>query len=371
MPANGPDLRPQHRLSVVILNYGTPPEMLGAAVRSVIDATGVGVSDEVVLSEIIVADNASPTNRAEDEAVVRQAGELTSLSVRWLPFERNHGFAGGINRAIAACDAACDLVFLLNPDAVVEPDALALVGSALARADAHCVAVAPKMLLASDPTVIDAVGNAVNGKGEAFNIGLGQPDLGQYDEPAVCFGPCFGAGLFRRVAFSPEQVGPLDESLFLYYEDVDWSWRSQLLGYHSITEPSARVRHVMSASSRHLDYGFKFHLTERNLLVCALKNFAWRQVLSIWFWRGGGLLKGALRGHYPVPGLKAVSGALRRTPRTLVARRSVQRRRVRTDDEVLAYGLGERTFFDAVRYEPIDRAEAQAFAHGRLERLGR
>ena len=118
--------------------------------------------------------------------------------MRWLAFERNHGFAGGINRGIAACDPAYEFVFLLNPDAVVEPDALARLGNALMNADAHCVAVAPKMLLASDPTVIDAIGNAINEKGEAFNIGLGQPDLGQYDTPASCFGPCFGAALFRR-----------------------------------------------------------------------------------------------------------------------------------------------------------------------------
>ena len=185
---------------------------------------------------------------------------------------------------------------------------------------------------------------------------------------APCFGPCFGAALFRRSAFAPDQVGPLDESLFLYYEDVDWNWRSQLLGYTSITEPSARIRHLMSATSRHLDYGFKFHLTERNLLLCALKNFSWRRAASIWFRRGGGLLKGSLRGHYPVPGLKAVGGAIRRAPRTLLARRAVQRRRVRTDAEVLAHGLGERTFFDAVRYEPVDRPAAEAFARARLAR---
>ena len=156
--------------------------------------------------------------------------------------------------------------------------------------------------------------------------------------------------------------------MFLYYEDVDWHWRSQLLGYHSVTEPSARVRHVMSAATRHLDYGFKFHLTERNLLVCALKNFRWQRVVSIWFWRGCGLLKGSLRGHYPIPGLKAVFGAMRRLPRALRDRRAIQHRRARTDDEVLAYGIGEQTFFDAVRYEPTNRAAAEVFARARLAR---
>ena len=77
-------------------------------------------------------------------------------------------------------------------------------------------------------------------------------------------------------------------------------------------------------------------------------------------------MKGALRGHYPVPGLKAVLGAMRRVPRTLIARRSVQRRRVCSDEDVLVFGLGQRTFFDAVRYEPIDRIEAEVFARSQL-----
>ena len=357
---------PRHRLSVVILSYETPTEMLEAAVHSVFASVGVGTSDQTMLTEVVVADNASPTRRAHGAAVVGRAAADGPVAVRWLAFGRNHGFAGGIHRAIAACDPTCDVVFLLNPDAVVEPEALARCAAALADADSTCVAVAPKMLLASDATVIDAVGNAVNGKGEAFNVGLGQPDLGQYDTPAPCFGPCFGAAMFRRSAFASGQVGPLDDSLFLYYEDVDWNWRCQLLGYTAITVPSARVRHVMSAATRHLDYGFKFHLTERNLLLCALKNFGWRRVVSIWVRRGGGLLKGSVRGHYPVPGLKAVLGALRRAPRTLMARRDVQRRRLRSDDDVLRFGIGEQTFFDAVRYEPTDRVAAEAFARARL-----
>ena len=364
MPKN--ELHPRHRLSVVILSYETPTEMLEAALDSVLASVGVGASDQTVLAEVVVADNASPTLRSDGAAVVGRVVHEGPVCVRWLAFDRNHGFAGGNNRAIAACDPTCDVVFLLNPDAIVEPEALARCAAALADADSMCVAVAPKMLLASDPTVIDAVGNAVNAKGEAFNVGLGQPDLGQYDTPAECFGPCFGAAMFRRSAFASDQVGPLDESLFLYYEDVDWNWRCQLLGYTAVTVPSARVRHVMSAATRHLDYGFKFHLTERNLLLCVLKNFAWRRVLSIWIRRGGGLLKGSVCGHYPLPGLKAVLGALRRAPHALLARRDVQRRRVRSDDDVLRFGLGEQTFFDAVRYEPTDRAGAEAFARAGL-----
>ncbi len=232
------------------------------------------------------------------------------------------------------------------------------------------MSVAPKMLLSQhglDELVLDSVGNAVNEKGEAFNIGLGQPDLGQYDHPTFVFGPCFGAALFRREAFDASHVGRLDEDLFLYYEDVDWNWRSQLLGYSSITEPRAIVHHSMSVTMRDHGYDAKFHLTERNLMICARKNFEVWTALRVSGKRALGLLKGSATGrHYPVPGFKAVGGLVRQLPRTLAKRKRVQERRLRHDSAITAFAVGEKTFFDSVRYVPIDRPAAHSFAAQRL-----
>ena len=367
------------RVSVVILNYGTEPDMLVAAIRSVLDSSNVGHGDPCTLVEVLVADNASPRHREEARSAVARladGGSDATANVRWLGLDRNYGFAGGINRAIAACDRQADAIFLLNPDATVDPGAIATCAARLAAQPVSVVSVAPKILLENATTpnsggIIDAIGNAINERGEAFNIGLGQPDLGQYDVSGSCFGPCFAAGLFRRSAFARSQVGPLDESLFLYYEDVDWNWRAQLLGYGSVTEPSARIQHVMSATLRHLGYGFKFHLTERNLLLCSLKHFERGRVLSIWTRRIGGLVKGSLLGHYPVDGVRAVAGAIRRAPHALRTRHSLQRRRVRSDTAILAFGRGERTYFDAVRYVPIERDAAERFASARLAEVRR
>ena len=46
-----------------------------------------------------------------------------------------------------------------------------------------------------------------------------------------------------------ERVGLLDESLFLYVEDVDWSLRIRDAGFTVVVVPDARVRHSGSASS--------------------------------------------------------------------------------------------------------------------------
>ena len=343
-----------------------------------------------------------------DNASTDGAADFTAATFPWVTIMRhgkNLGFAAGNNRGIADLDSRVTFVFLLNPDAEVECTAIGRCVTSLAAASASTVSAAPKMLLhattattttattaatttkpanaavisvdlrpdgiqhaaVGEPeNIIDAVANAINARGEAFNIGLGQPDLGQYDEPQPCFGPCFGAALFRRSAFLPEQVGPLDESLFLYYEDVEWNWRAQILGFESITVPGATVTHVMSASTRDLPYDFKFRLTERNLLVCVVLCVPGPEAFWIAGQRIVGLLFGSIKGHYPVPGLRAVGGLLSRLPGLLVRRRRLRKRRIRSHSDILCFGAGERTFFDPVRYMPVESVAARRFAEQRL-----
>ena len=335
------------RVGVVVLTYRADPVMLGETVAALEASHAVTLG----LAEILVAENGP----AAPELVHGRSSSVVALGA-------NHGFAGGINRAIEQLSPECELVFLCNPDAIVAPDVLTLCALSLMNAPSSVLSVAPKMLLAGHSGVIDAVGNCVNDRGEAANVGLGQPDVGQFDRPAHVFGPCFGAGMFRRSAFDPSAVGPLDERMFMYYEDVDWNWRAQLLGYESITEPKAVVMHQMSSSTRHLAYDFKFHLTERNLMLCALKNFSGRRALHIWVTRSAGLLLGAVKGHYPTAGLKAVFGTIKLLPSTMKLRRKVQRSRLRSDAQVTQFAVHNRTFFDAVTYEPIDRNAASAYA---------
>ena len=361
---------PESAIGVVLVNFETPPDVLRRTVAALLGSAGVGSNDMVRLIDLVVIDNASQKNRLEAKTAVAELGDAR---IRWIDLARNTGFSGGVNRAIATLDQRCSLVFLCNPDATVEAEALRRCADALIAEPKSCVSAAPKMLLelASGEAILDSIGHVVNERGEAFNLGLGQPDLGQYDRPSNCFGPCFGAALIRRDAFDPSQVGPLDESLFLYYEDVDWNWRAQLLGFDSVTVPAARVHHVMSISMRDRPYGDKFELTERNLLICTLKNFSGTHGVRVAVRRCLGLLKGSITmRHYPGPGLRALSGLARRLPTLLRDRQSVQCRRVRSDAQVLKFALGEQTFFDAVTYEPIDRAAAERFARAKINRPG-
>ena len=48
--------------------------------------------------------------------------------------------------------------------------------------------------------------------------------------------------MIRPVAF--DVVGLWDERFFIYYDDVDWSWRASRRGLRLLYLPSVRVKHV-------------------------------------------------------------------------------------------------------------------------------
>ena len=350
----------------MVVTFESPPELVRRCLDSIAASRD---GDGPLTCEVLVIDNASTV-----------APEVHGPA-RLIRRSSNDGFAAAVNTGVAALGSSCSSVFLLNPDATVAPDAIALCLARLAGARDNVVAVAPKMLLDEgpvDPTVhrastIDAVGIGVNGRAEAANRGLGQPDLGQYDGSEDVFGACFGAALIRRSAFDPDMVGPLDQRLFLYYEDVAWCWSAQLLGYRVVTEPRAVVRHVMSAGVvRERPYDFKFEHTERNLLLCALMFFELPRAARVTACRTLGIVRGSVLGrHYPAAGLRALRGVLVLLPHVYRTRRRVTRRRRRTDAEIIGYRSDEPIFFDSVRYIVADPTAADQFARARLRERAR
>jgi GT2 family glycosyltransferase len=159
----------------------------------------------------------------------------------------NLGFAGGNNAGIRrAMERGADWVLLLNNDAIVEPglsDALAR--AADARPDAGILAC----------KILFEKGRKLQYAGARFNprlgysgrlTGYGKEDKG--DESLRDVGRADGAAFaLSRVAYN--EVGGLDESLYMYVEDVDLSFRVRRAGFGVVFVPDARVRHKGSAAS--------------------------------------------------------------------------------------------------------------------------
>lgn len=102
--------------------------------------------------------------------------------------------------------------------------------------------------LSSDPApVIANAGNERRADGYGLDLGRFEVDRGQRDRaldvPAWCGGAVLLRGTYLR------DVGPLDERLFLYYEDLELSLRGQGRGWRYRYEPASVVEHRVGSST--------------------------------------------------------------------------------------------------------------------------
>ncbi len=117
--------------------------------------------------------------------------------------------------------------------------------------------------------VINNAGSELLRDGFGRDRGLYETDRGQYDvgaEIGVWSGTV--ALLSKRYL---DDLGPFDERLFAYYEDLDLAWRGHRRGWRYRYVPAAVARHVHGATSRIRSPRFMY-LNERNRLVVTARN---------------------------------------------------------------------------------------------------
>jgi len=343
-------------VSVLIVTYEPEPELLQQCLSSV-------VASSYRPLQLVVVDNGS--RRRDVGALIQkelEAADGAGLEATFAGQETNLGYAGATNVGVGLSRG--ELVLLLNPDARVEWDAIRLLVDAAARRPA-VAGLAPKILLADPGVVIDSVGMSLHPGGSGTQRGLGQADVGQYDLEEPVQGLCFAAALVRREVFSPAQVGLLDDRYFMFYEDVDWSLRAQVLGESFWTVPAAKVFHFHSATTRHLGGGFKTRLVQRNLIWSAVKNLETRSAIRVLLRRSVFNLERLLALRHPAGSARALLEAWAGLPSMVRSRRQVQRRRRRPDREFLTRH-GERAFFDVETYSPEASVAALVSVLGRL-----
>jgi len=184
--------------------------------------------------EVIVADNASPDGSPEK---IRQSFP----HVHVLELGTNLGFAAACNRGAKASSG--DVIVLLNNDVDVRPDFLEHLIQPLEE-DEETGTVAP--LLLRPDGLVDSVGLAADGTLAGFPILVGEnPDQARILEAPVT-GPAGAAAAYRRKAW--DQLGGLDEGVFMYLEDLDLALRLRSAGWKTATAPDAVGVHVGGAS---------------------------------------------------------------------------------------------------------------------------
>lgn len=155
---------------------------------------------------------------------------------------KNLGFAGGVNAGIRTMlQRHVDFVWLLNNDTEPRPDALAeLVRKAVS--DPALGAVGSVLLYAHDPETVQAWG------GGRINRWIGHASHAVEPREDAWFDYLTAASvLLSRRAL--EEVGLLDESYFLYWEDGDLSFRLRRHGWKLGVAAGSIVLHKENASS--------------------------------------------------------------------------------------------------------------------------
>ncbi len=177
----------------------------------------------------------------------------------------NLGFAAGNNVGIrAALAGGAEHVVLLNNDTVVAPDCVEELVTA-ACAHPHAGMVSAKILLLDEPDVLWFAGGSLSTlTGRATHKGYRRRDNGRYEQVREIGRPCACAMLVTRRFL--DTVGLMEESLFLYGEEVDWALRARACGFACLFAPRARVWHKVTAASGGEAAARYYYYAVRNML---------------------------------------------------------------------------------------------------------
>ncbi len=248
------------KVSIIILNYNGL-RFLEACFASIKNQTYKNI-------ETILVDNASDDESCE---YVRKFDW-----VKLVCNDKNYGYAEANN--LATEQASGEFLLFLNNDTEVFPDMV----EKLIESYEEKTIVSPEQIL---------LVNKENGKGGMAGVGV---DVFGYaygtkpKETRVFFAD--GAAIFIRKKDFVE-LGMFDAKLFMFQEDIDLSWRAQLMEYKIVSCWQAKFYHYGGGSitggavkDRKENYQisyYRYYLSERNTLRNILKNYSWLFLIII------------------------------------------------------------------------------------------
>lgn len=221
---------------------------------------------------LVVVDNASTDG--SEQIVTRKYGADRRLAV--VANESNLGFAEGCNLGVSKTNGV--YLMFLNNDTEIEMGSIENLVGALEE-DSSIGAAQSKLLMMSDKKRFDGTGDTASTIGWPYSRGRFEIDEGQYDSAREIFGARGAAMIVRKSVF--EEVGGFDPDYFMYYEDLDLSWRIRLRGYRIVFVPQSVVYHL---GERLLESGGPRAVANnlylgRNYIATLVKNLELRNLI--------------------------------------------------------------------------------------------
>lgn len=239
-------------LGIVIVNYNTAA-LLKRCLETVFASSGVTF-------EVCVVDNHSP-----DDSVAMVAASFPQVQL--IANADNVGYPAANNQglqrlgfAAGACPAAPEYALLLNPDTEVPPDAFrtmldfmaahpdaGVAGPRLVRPDGALDLACRRAFPSPEVSLYRLLGlSRLFPKSRRFGrYNLTYLDEHQMAEVDAVVGAFM---LVRRAAI--EAAGLLDDTFFMYGEDLDWAYRIKAAGWKVYYYPAVTVLHVKRAASK-------------------------------------------------------------------------------------------------------------------------
>jgi len=194
-------------------------------------------------------------------------------SVKLILLDKNYGFAGGYNQALAQIKA--DYYVILNSDVELTEGWLSPMLGYLEE-NQKVVACQPKIIAEHNRTSFEhagAAGGFIDFLGYPFCRGRiladVETDYGQYDEICEIFWAT-GACLMIRADVYHEHGG-FDERFFAHMEEIDLCWRLKSRGMRIVCIPQSKVYHV-GGGTLNVENPHKTYLNFRNNLLLLYKN---------------------------------------------------------------------------------------------------
>ncbi len=98
-----------------------------------------------------------------------------------------------------------------------------------------------------------------------------EKDSVHYEQPAQLLAACGAACLIKRSVI--DHIGFLDGNFFMYYEDIDFSFRTWKMGWDIVFAPKARVFHKHKATTGKEETIFFLHMVEKNHLYFVVTHY--------------------------------------------------------------------------------------------------
>ncbi|MBN1617749.1 glycosyltransferase family 2 protein [Candidatus Dojkabacteria bacterium] len=284
--------------------------------------------------EVIFVDHASIDNSIS----IAKSYINKGLDVKIIRRNRNYGFSPGNNLGVLRSKGK--VLFLLNND--VKLDENCINNALFAMQTYKCKklgAIFPKVLFWDRPGVINSLEAKWNHLYQWIDYCNGKIDCNEDNSMKKIFGTIFPAVFIERQTFI--DIGLFDNIFFSYAEDMDISYRLNVLGYTNISVPFSFLYHKYRSSSQEkVQTEFSVFWGVRNYLFVLLKNMEFIHLARVFpkFFKRivvkpmyYSLLNCQYKRFFTY--VKIILSAIFYTPYVLFQRWKINKKRVWSDDE--------------------------------------